>query len=60
MIDSDAISEIRWCDTTTCIPDALTKSGSKNTANMLKICQTGEVPNLKQGTNKRDEREMTE
>ena len=44
MVDAKALQNIRWCDTDSCISDALTKSGSKVTEKMLKICQIGEMP----------------
>ena len=46
MLDSGAVSGLRWCDTKVCVADMLTKKGSSLTPVAMKILQTGNMIDL--------------
>ena len=50
MLDSKAISNVRWCDTCVCVSDAFTKPGSKLNQTLLEIFKTGKMIDLSYST----------
>jgi hypothetical protein len=50
MLDSKAISNIRWCDICVCLSDAFTKPGSKLNQTLVGIFKTGKMIDLSYST----------
>ena len=50
MLDSKAITNIRWCDTCVCVSDAFTKPGSKLNQTLVEIFKTGKMIDLSYST----------
>ena len=47
MVDSGFINTIPWCDTDVCLSDVFTKQGSKLTRDLVKVCSSGNMIDLK-------------
>jgi hypothetical protein len=52
MMDSGAVSNMRWCDTCVCLSDAFTKPGSRLNQTLLEVFRTGNMINLSYSTKK--------
>ena len=52
VLDSGAVSSIRWCDTCVCVSDAFTKPGSRLNETQVEIFRTGQMIDLSFSTKK--------
>ena len=52
VLDSGAVSNIRWCDTCVCVSDAFTKPGSKLNETLVDIFRSGQMIDLSFSTKK--------